>query len=349
MNQWIERYIHDVTRRLPEKDRDEVGRELRANIYDMLPEGAADDDVKEVLRELGPPAKLADQYRQGPRYLISPAVYGDYVRALKWIVPLVGVVVLVIGLVVGIFDAIGEGMAPLQTVIGNSLASGISAGISGVFHALFWTTAGFVIADRAGYATDATQKDWKVEDLPEVAINDKGRIPLSDSVAELVVTVVFCFAAILFCLGMLPVFVVRDGGTIIQTPFSAEFMAVCIPAFVVLALLGIAAGIARIRDRRWTPLVCGLTLTDNLIGAAIWLYLFTRSNIFNTSFTLYLEGFKWGDFDTFRLAGESIKVVGDINPILVVLVAIVLISTIASCVTAIYKTVKYATPKSVSL
>lgn len=40
MNNLIERYVYDVTRRLPEKDRDEVSSELKSNIYDMLPENA---------------------------------------------------------------------------------------------------------------------------------------------------------------------------------------------------------------------------------------------------------------------------------------------------------------------
>ena len=80
-NNWIERYVYDVARRLPEKDREEVKKELRANIYDMLPENAGNEQVKKVLYELGSPASLAEKYRQKPRYLISPAYYDEYVRA----------------------------------------------------------------------------------------------------------------------------------------------------------------------------------------------------------------------------------------------------------------------------
>lgn len=38
----IDRYIYDVIRRLPEKERADVRQELRANIYDMLPEAPSD-------------------------------------------------------------------------------------------------------------------------------------------------------------------------------------------------------------------------------------------------------------------------------------------------------------------
>ena len=57
----IERYVYDVTRRLPEKEREDVMKELRANIYDMLPEGASEDAVKKVLYELGSPVSLAEK------------------------------------------------------------------------------------------------------------------------------------------------------------------------------------------------------------------------------------------------------------------------------------------------
>ena len=48
-NNLIERYVYDVARRLPEKDREDVKKELRANIYDMLPENANDEAIKKVL------------------------------------------------------------------------------------------------------------------------------------------------------------------------------------------------------------------------------------------------------------------------------------------------------------
>ena len=48
MSNLIERYVHDVARRLPEKDREDVKKELRANIYDMLPEGASEEAIKKV-------------------------------------------------------------------------------------------------------------------------------------------------------------------------------------------------------------------------------------------------------------------------------------------------------------
>lgn len=132
-NNLIERYVYDVARRLPEKDREDVKKELRANIYDMLPDGMGDEAVKKVLYELGSPASLAEKYRTRPRYLISPAYFDEYVNALKWILPLVGVLVMLIGFAVGAFDAAKSGSTNVPFVISGVLSQGVSMGVSAAF------------------------------------------------------------------------------------------------------------------------------------------------------------------------------------------------------------------------
>lgn len=166
MNNLIERYVYDVIRRLPEKDRDDVSKELKSNIYDMLPENPDEDIIKSVLYTLDSPVLLAEKYRQNPRYLISPTVYDDYMRTLKWILPLIGVVVLVIGMIIGGIQAIKDGMVAADIFIQNVLSKGISLGLSATFQALVWTTAGFAIAERVGVKTgNLKERDWKIEEI----------------------------------------------------------------------------------------------------------------------------------------------------------------------------------------
>src|SRR5574344_277501 len=78
MKNLIDRYVFDVVRRLPEGERGDVERELRANIRDMLPEDSQEAETVRVLESLGDPRKLAEQYRANPRYLISPAMFEQY-------------------------------------------------------------------------------------------------------------------------------------------------------------------------------------------------------------------------------------------------------------------------------
>ncbi|HJR73554.1 MAG TPA: hypothetical protein VJ806_07920 [Luteimonas sp.] len=86
-NDVIEAYVVDVVRRLPRKDREEIGFELRGLLSEMLAdraqaEGKAADDamVLAMLREFGTPAEVAARYRP-PGTTIIPA---DQTRTFAW-------------------------------------------------------------------------------------------------------------------------------------------------------------------------------------------------------------------------------------------------------------------------
>src|SRR5699024_11974966 len=87
----IKIYINEVTRRLPEKYRSDIGLELRSTIEDMLPDDYNDDDIKHVLGELGNPATMASGYRDRPMHLIGPRYYDVYVTLLKMILPIAAI------------------------------------------------------------------------------------------------------------------------------------------------------------------------------------------------------------------------------------------------------------------
>ena len=77
-NEVIDSYVTDVIRRVPGKDRDEVGLELRGLLLEMLEEqarteGRAADDamVLALLRGFGTPAEVAARYRP-PGMVIIP-------------------------------------------------------------------------------------------------------------------------------------------------------------------------------------------------------------------------------------------------------------------------------------
>ncbi len=100
-NPVIEAYVVEVMRRLPGKDRNGIGYELRGLLTDMLAEraessghGADDAMVLALLREFGTPAEVAQRYRP-PGMLVIPA---DQTRvfvpwaiagvALQWVLTL---------------------------------------------------------------------------------------------------------------------------------------------------------------------------------------------------------------------------------------------------------------------
>ena len=331
----IERYVYDVTRRLPEKDREDVKKELRANIYDMLPDNANDEAVKKVLYELGSPASLAEQYRSHPRYLISPAFYDEYVRALKWILPLVGVLVMLIGFAVGAFDAAKTGSTSIPFVISGVISKGVSMGVSAAFQALLWTTIGFVIAEHSGEKKPKVgEHGWRVEDLPEVQ-NPKAAIPLSEGIAELVISVLFSILGILYCSGRLPFMMVfAQGDMVFYNIFSQSFLNMLVPFILVSMILAIVQGIAKINDRRWSVFVCVSVVAKALIDMAITLYLVNQPNILSAEFHNFLTNSEVSD------VFQMITHVNGTNVVVVVFCVLVVIGAISESVKAIKNTVQ---------
>ncbi|MEN6596127.1 MAG: hypothetical protein ABFC31_14370 [Clostridiaceae bacterium] len=341
MDNLIERYVQEVTRRLPEKEREEVSRELKSNIYDMLPEHPDEAAIKNVLNGLGSPAALAEKYRQNPRHLISPAYYDEYTRALKWVLPLVGVVVMAIGMLVGAIEAMKGDAASVQDIayiISNIISKGVSMGVSAAFQALVWTTVGFVIAEHAGEKVKGTKAPvWKVEDLPELQPNEKTRIPLSDGIAELILTVVFSIIGILFCVGSFPfAMIIIDGQMQVANIFSAEFLAALVPVIAVTAAFGVASAVVKIKDCHWTSLVCSLHVLHKLVSMALSVYMLTRPFIFSAEFTAFMKGFNMPELAGFPWFG-----VNGMNPFLVFIAVMTVIGTIADCAKSIALTVKY--------
>jgi hypothetical protein len=99
----IDQYVFEVGENLPGKQRADLEKEIRSLIEDTLEERsrsynrAIDDDmISEVLKEFGPPAKMAASY-QAPRYLIGPRLYPTFILVLK-IVSTVIIVLAIIGL-----------------------------------------------------------------------------------------------------------------------------------------------------------------------------------------------------------------------------------------------------------
>lgn len=337
MKNWIERYIYDVTRRLPEQERAEVSRELSANIYDMLPEEPGEEEIRRVLEELGPPSVLAEQYRQNPRYLIGPASYGDYIHVLKWLVPLVGGICLAVGLVLGGVEAFSDGSAiDWGFFVRNIFSKGISLGVAGAFNALFWATLGFVIAERAGFRTGGHGAAWSLDDLPEVSEESKGNIPLADSIVELIVSVVFTAIGLAMLTGNFPfIFLLNGTETQIYQLFSSDFLTVLYPVAIACCALQVLECAAKIAVRRWTPLVCGAVLLNNLVGVGALVYLFTRPQVFSPALLAFVESLGWNAPDALRFLGNSVE-----RPVLLILGAIVVLSSIAECGAAIYRTAK---------
>lgn len=284
---------------------------------------------------MGSPAKLAEQYRQQPRYLISPAMYDDYIQALKVIIPLVGVILLVVGMVLGVINSIKDGLVPLTVMITNMIAKGLSMGISGAFQALFWTTVGFVIADKTGAAKE--EEPWRVGDLPDEIPVDGKRIPLSDCIVELILTTIGTIFLICLLSGVFPRIGLSFSGDAVFSfdlnhLFADEFVRLIFPLFIISCIVEIGTIIIKIIVREWKPVTCITTVINNIFGVGIMIAILFQKQIFSAEFIAYVESNDWGT-QVGRFLGSGYQ-----NPVVVCLVLIVVICAIFDSVRAIRKT-----------
>jgi len=337
MNKLIDKYVYDVIRRLPEEERVEVEKELKANIYDMLSDHPDEDEVKIVLQELGHPSKLAEQYRQNPRYLISPAMFDQYIHILKWLLPLLAGIFAVIGFIVGGFDTIVEANNNIEIhdIFISSISKGISMGISGVFQALVAITFVFVIIEHSGYQQKIA-KEWKVEDLSEIPKNDKYKLSLSEILIEMSLSIIFTCLAILICSGIVPVaFSLSHNGRIVKELFTSSFLQLCIPIFILMLAFSLVEYICKLIYRKWNPMVCASVITNNIVSAAGFIYLLTRPNIFSKEFLNFVKSNVWGTHDIMQFFDTSSS-----NPVIILIIFIVIVISVATSAHAIYKTIR---------
>jgi hypothetical protein len=160
---FTDRYVHAVTRTIPEKQRDDVAAELRAAIADQLDARVDAGELPEsaeraVLDELGDPDRLAAGYADRPLHLIGPRLYLEWKRLLVlllWIVvPLAAF---------GI--ALGQTLAGAG--IGEIIASTLGGAFSVALHLAFWTTLVFAVIERSDDArASGKAAAWSVDRLP---------------------------------------------------------------------------------------------------------------------------------------------------------------------------------------
>lgn len=285
MNDWIARYVQAVINRLPEKERFEVERELTCNIYDMLSDNPNEEEIKSVLHEMGAPADLAEEYRQEPQYLLSPRVYNEYLQVIKFLVPTIGILIAIIGGVIGGIESSkgneAEVVSLVSKIIQGIFQTGLGMGFTAAFQALFWTTVGFVIAERTGAFSDSTpHKDWQLTDLPPLATEKK--ISIAESVSEMGFGLFFSILILLEALGQLPIAFIKVDNSASSIPlFSQTFIWKLVPVLVIGILLTILVNGIKLKDRRWTKRVMQWTIFDSLVPAILWIVLFLQPDFFS--------------------------------------------------------------------
>lgn len=163
-----DRYVHDVVRRLPADQRQDVATELRGTIADTI-EARRPEDAEQaehaVLTEMGDPIHLAAQYADRPNVLIGPTLYSTYIRLLVILLCTVLPLVTVALVIIDVLDGVGaEGI--LGTVAWAVF--GVGAQI------IAWTTVVFALLERAQRRRHTRAAgNWSPKDLTQITPRDR--------------------------------------------------------------------------------------------------------------------------------------------------------------------------------
>ena len=191
-HQLIERYVREVERNLPKRQRSDVAAELRSLLEDALNDRALsaerppDEDLAaEVLRDFGEPDEVAERYLPAERYLIGPRLYPAYLLVVKIVLFAVGGIMLL---------SFAAGLLTNTERLPEFLRSQSVGNLLGEFIKLAFVNLGlltlvFAIIERVSAQKPSSdteaKKEWNPRELPR--IEEPERISAVGRVAQIYV------------------------------------------------------------------------------------------------------------------------------------------------------------------
>jgi hypothetical protein len=327
MKNMVDRYLYDVSKRLPENIRADVERELRSNIEDMLPDNPSEEDIERVLKELGSPAKLAVRYNPRPRYLVSPELFDDYMTAFKAVSITLAVILALFAVFKIVFGDTG-GVSPVQLLI-NVIVSFISSAFTGVVQAFFWVTIVFYCIGY--YGNKKELREWSPKNLPEIPADSKSSFKKADIVGNAFFSILF---TILFLIGTLrqPPFIAwYQAGQPAAPLFNGQLVQSYLPLYLFLLLLTLVIASLKFIQNRWTVSSAAFQCLYSISSAAIGVTFLTRPGAITDAFIS-----RFADKVHVTIAAMT----GYIHTGITVICVLIVIGTIADIATTAGKTAR---------
>jgi hypothetical protein len=276
----IDKYIAEVGKYLPRKNRADIEAEIRSTLEDMLDErkpteGPADEaTVMELLKEYGSPREVAATYKTH-QYLIGPRLFPIFETVLRIVFAVVAGASL-IGLGVGLTKTGLTGTA-FVSIIGQwfgGLISGLIAAFGNV--ALI-----FAIIERTQVANKFEKefKEWDPKELKQEP--DPDQIDLPDHIATIIFT---ALALVVFNLypNLLSIRY-SSGGTWVTWPILTEAFFHFLPWINMMGLLQIIFNGFMLGQRDWTPVTRSLSIVMDIAGMILAVIILRTPGIFGVT------------------------------------------------------------------
>lgn len=287
------RYVAATLRSVPVARREEIADELRASIEDMVKGRSADGRdtatvEREVLTELGDPARLAARYTDQRLQLIGPTYYLAWKKLL---ITLLSIIPAIVGVVVALVEATVEDNA------GGAIGTGIVVAMQTAVQISFWVTVVFAVLDRVNAPLGSP--GWTVDDLPEGSAGRNSRLP------ETVASAIMLLLTIAFLIWQhVQTQALTDTERLpILDPALWSFW---LPFLIVVLVASIGLEWAKYRAGRWTWPLFGVNALLNLAFAVPAIGLLLTDRLFNPAFVQRAEWLR--DGDNVNLLGGAIAV-----------------------------------------
>lgn len=290
--EYVERYIYAVIRYLPEKDREEVSKELKSNIEDMLDGNYSKENVRKVLEDMGSPYELSTRYLDQEKYLIGPRIYHTYVDTLK-ILLIVAVIVGGITFIVDLLANINSlevftSVSDIISLVVAMIVSGISIMFNVILGFFFWVTLVFVIIERTQVSDElksANEKPFNIEDLKEKPKHKDKRFSKVELAISIVLTFAFLFV-LLFRRDLIAIYITGEGSIEI---FNSQLLSRYTPLIIGIGALSMALNIYKLIIEVMNKKTAILISVYTVISFVSLVIIVLEPNLFSQEFVRFLS------------------------------------------------------------
>lgn len=259
----IDRYIHEVGRRLPRRNRSDIQAELRSLLTDTLEDRThgepTENDIVALLKEFGPPQKVAASYAPEGQYLIGPALYPLFRMVVSIaLAAVIGAQILAVGVGL-IFD--NTIIQPLEAL------SGLLSSLPATFGTVVIV---FAILQWFDVRPESKDEPWDPRSLPQ--IEDSQDVNRGERIFGIIAGSVVL--ALLLAFPERIGIYTYPGGTFFANPVIAQYLGLI--TFSLLASIGL--DIYLLWQGRWNTLSRVARIAANLLSMAVLYLLFQGHN-----------------------------------------------------------------------
>ena len=274
----IDKYIAEVGKHLPRKNRTDIEAEIRSTLEDMLDErktaeGPAEEaTVMALLKEYGSPREVAATYKTH-QYLIGPRLFPIFETVIKIVLAVVAGALL-IGLAVSLAKT---GLTGPEFV--SSIGEWFGGLIGGLIAAFGNVVLVFAILERTQAANEFEKefKEWDPKELKSEP--DPDQIDRPDHIATIIFT--FLGLAILNLYPNLLAIRYLNDGTWVSIPVLTEAFFRFLPWINILSLVQIVFHGFMLGQRMWTPVTRLLGIVVDIAGMILAIVLLRTPGVFN--------------------------------------------------------------------